>query len=619
MVFLLPLINFVRMRLLLLLLGFMNGFALWAQSTEEKLAAQFFAGKEYGKAAEIYEDLASKQPESVYYYENLLQCYILIPDFKSADKLTEKRMRKFPDMPAYKVDKAYLCHLQGKLQERDLLFKELLKAKPADADFADLLANAFIRRKFYEQAAETYLNARRELKDRLLFAYSLSELYFYSSKIREGTEELLLLAGSNEFLLEDIRNRLVLAYASGDQYKILSSLLLEKLQKEPGSYVYNDLLVWSFTQQKDWEGAFQQCRAVDKRLKEDGRKLLELAQVLVSNDEYEYALRCFEHVKSLGSEKRYFYQAQQGVLNCGMLQLKAGRNTGRERLLSMESEYLGFLQNNGFNWQTAPQIKELSELYIYYLHQPDKASDILNRVISLPGLDPRLQAECKLALGDAWLIRGETWEADLLYKQVEKAFANDALGQEAKFRYARLCYFRGEFDWSRTQLDVLKDATTQLISNNALRLWLTIQDNTGLDSTEDALRLFAEAELLIFQNRPAEALKKLEELPVLFPGHTLTDEIYFARALIAEQAEQYAEAEKFYKKVIAEYSFDILADNALIHLARLYEFKLNDTALARKTYEIIVFNYSGSLYISEARKRYRLLRGDMLREGELSN
>jgi len=300
------------------------------------------------------------------------------------------------------------------------------------------------------------------------------------------------------------------------------------------------------------------------------------------------------------------------------MQVRLRNGASPERLIAMEKEYLGFISANGVNWQTAEQIKELSELYIYYMQAAPKAIIQLNKVMGIPGVNPKLLAECKLALGDAQLIVGETWEADLLYKQVEKAFVNDALGQEAKYRYARLCYYRAEFSWSQTQLDVLKEATTQLISNNAMRLWLIIQDNLGLDSTEEALGLYAKADLLIFQNKLDEANMALDQIPILFPEHTLVDEILFAKALISEKQSKYADAEVLYLKLIRDFSTDILADNALINLAKLYEFKLNYTAKAKKIYEILVLNYTGSLFANEARKRYRFLRGDVLKEEEVN-
>ncbi len=597
-------------RLCLFLLCFIT-LNVFAQNNDEKLAAQYFSDKEYAKAADIYEDLARKQQESIYYYDNLLQCYILLKDFKNAEKLVDKRIRKFEGLYGYRVDKAYLYHLQELKDKRDQTFSELLKIRLRSEEEADNLANGFMKRRFYEQAIQTYLNARRDLHDEQLFAFNLSELYFFINKSSEATGELVNIAGENEYLMQEVKNRFVISYKHRSDYNVLSGVVLLKLQKKPDNLAYNELLVWAFTQQKDWNGAFIQTKAVDKRLKEDGRKVLELTYILVNNEEYEMAVKCFEYVMAMGSDKKYYYQAQQGMLNCGMLQVKARNGAPIENLKSLETEFLLFLNTNGINWQTAQQMKELAELYIYYLHEPKKGIDQLNKILAIPGVNPKLVAESKLDLGDAQLIIGETWEADLLYKQVEKTYNTDALGQEAKFRYARLCYFRGEFEWSQAQLDVLKDATTQLISNNAMKLWLIIQDNIGLDSNEEALKLYARADLLIFQNQLTEASVLLDEIPMQFPGHTLIDEIYYAKAIIAEKQEKYFDAEIFYLKIIRDFGYDILADNALINLAHLYEFKLNDTAKAKKMYENIILNYTGSLFANEARKRFRILRGDM--------
>ena len=595
-----------------LILGFVLclSLSLKAQNTDEKLAAKYFADKDYTKAADVYEDLAKKQPENVYYYDNLLQCYISLKDYKSAEKLIDKRIKKYEYNYSYKVDKGYLYNLQNDNVKRDEWFAGLLKTKVNGVEDAENLANAFLRRKFYDEGLLVYLNSRKTFNNPQLFADDISQLYFIKGNKQSGTEELVNIALNNEYLLKDVKDKLTMAYSAKKDYDILTKILLTYLQKKPDNISGNDLLIWSFIQQKDWEGALFQSKAIDKRLKEEGRRILELAWTCQTNEVYEVAMNCYTYVKMLGTEKPYYYQAQQGVLENGLLQIKAGNGAPLNTLRTMESEYLSFLKDNGNNWQTAEQMKDLADLYIYYLHEPQKGIVQLTNALNIKGLDGRLEAACKLDLGDAQLISGDPWEADLLYKQVEKAYTNDALGQEAKYRYARLCYYRAEFDWSQTQLDVLKSATTQLISNNAIRLWLLIQDNTGLDTSQEALQMYANAELLIFQNKYTAAAAALDEIPLKFPNHTLADEIYFAKALMAEKQANYNDAIVFYSKVIKDYSFDILADNALINLAKLYEFKLNDTGTAKIYYEKIILNYTGSLFINEARKRYRIIRGD---------
>ena len=602
------------MRGLLLVVMVLSVCMLQAQNNDERLAAQYFSNKEYTKAADLYERLCREQIQNSYYYDNLLQCYIQLKAFKEAEKLVEKRQKKFPEEYTYFVDQAYLFKLQEQTVKQDKICKDLLKLKLNAMVQAELMANAFVKRKFYLEAISVYEQARQNFKSNEIFANELSEIYFTTGNIELATKELVMMAGNDPFLFEDIKDRLAVNYQSESQYNVLSKVLLQLIQKAPDNEVYNAFLIWSFTQQKDWNGALVQAKAVDKRLKEEGRSVLVLAQMMLENDAYEYALKCYDYVLMLGESKRYFYQAQQGVLNCGIIQIRSENGASPERLKAIELAYINFLKTNGRNWQTALQMKDLAELYLYFMHNAKLSIQLMQEAIAIPGLTDKTLAECKLVLADAYLIDGASWDADLLYKQVEKAFVNDALGQEAKFRYARLCYFRGEFEWSQSQLDVLKDATTQLISNNALKLWLLIQDNNSDDSTKEALRRFALADMYLFQNHFDKCLPLLDSINTLFPNHALSDEILYVKAMVAEQQMDYKYAEQLYQRLIKVYSNDILADNALMHLAKLYEFKLNDTANAKKIYEMIVLNYSGSLYVTEARKRYRILRGDAIKE-----
>jgi len=604
------------MRGLFVLLMTTYVFVVQAQNNDERLAAQYFSSKEFTKAADLYEDLSNKQPQNLYYYDNLLQCYIQLKSFKEAEKLLEKRQRKYPEEYTFFVDQAYIYKLQDLSSKQEKICSDLLKLKLNGVVQTEALANAFVKRKFYAEAIKVYEHARQQFKEDFLFANELSEVYFNLGQVDLATRELVMMAGNDPFLYEDIKDRLAVNYQTEAQYQVLSKVLLQLIQKAPDNYVYNDFLIWSFTQQKDWNGALIQAKAVDKRLKEEGRSVLVLAQIMLENEAYEYALKCYDYVLALGDNKRYFYQAQQGVLNCGLLQIKSENGASIERLKSIETAYLQFLNTNGRNWQTAQQMKDLAELYLYYMHNAKWSIQLMKEAIAIPGLSESTLANCKLVLADAYLVNGESWDADLLYKQVEKAFLNDALGQEAKYRYARLCYFRGEFEWSQSQLDVLKDATSQLISNNALKLWLLIQDNLTDDSTREALQRFAQADLYLFQNHYEKSLPLLDSISLMFPNHSLSDEILYSRALIAEQQSQFKQAEQLYQRLIQVYSNDILADNALMRLAKLYEFKLNDTANAKKIYELIVLNYSGSLYVAEARKRYRILRGDAIKEEE---
>ena len=191
-----------------LILGFVLclSLSLKAQNTDEKLAAKYFAEKDYTKAADVYEDLAKKQPENVYYYDNLLQCYISLKDYKSAEKLIDKRIKKYEYNYSYKVDKGYLYNLQNDNVKRDEWFAGLLKTKVNGVEDAENLANAFLRRKFYDEGLLVYLNSRKTFNNPQLFADDISQLYFIKGNKQSGTEELVNIALNNEYLLKDVKD-----------------------------------------------------------------------------------------------------------------------------------------------------------------------------------------------------------------------------------------------------------------------------------------------------------------------------------------------------------------------------------------------------------------------------
>ncbi|MCB0642613.1 MAG: tetratricopeptide repeat protein, partial [Phaeodactylibacter sp.] len=259
---------------------------------------------------------------------------------------------------------------------------------------------------------------------------------------------------------------------------------------------------------------------------------------------------------------------------------------------------------------TASIIYELAELEAFYLNDLDEAIRLLQGLIEFPNLNPDLIAHAKLSLADFYLMKGDIWESTLLYSQVDKAYKDDILGHEARFRNARLSYFNGDFEWAQAQFEVLKASTSKLIANDALDLSVFIMDNLGLDTTANSLKLYSEAELLTFQNRFDEAFEKLDSLRTLYPEHSLKDDVLYAEAQIHLKKREYVEAAALFEKIITDHKEEIRADNALFELAELYENQLNDKEKAKSLYETLFIDFSGSTFAVEARKRFRRLRGD---------
>ena len=291
-------------------------------------------------------------------------------------------------------------------------------------------------------------------------------------------------------------------------------------------------------------------------------------------------------------------------------QITEGFAYTQDDLKTLEAEYEGFLNQFGRGKQTSSIVLQLANLEALYINNLPRAISLLEDLKASPGLDRNTLARTKINLADYYLMHGDIWESTLLYSQVDKEFKEEQLGQEARFKNARLSYYNGDFQWSQAQFNVLKASTSKLIANDALDLSVFIMDNLNLDTTEAAISLYSAAELLVFQNRFDEAFLKLDTLRNNFPEHSLQDDILYLEAQVYEKRRDYEKAAALYQQVAEKYPDDIRADNALYALGQIYENQLNDPEKAKTLYEKIFIDYSGSVFAVEARKRFRILRGD---------
>ncbi|MGV3598077.1 MAG: tetratricopeptide repeat protein [Bacteroidota bacterium] len=600
--------------LLLLALGCTG---LYAQdNADEALAAQYFANGEFDKAAVLYEKLLDKTTQSPYYYDNLLTCYFKLKEFDKAEKTVKKQKKRFPDNPYYRVDLGFVYEKKGEQKDAEEEYEECLKKMgkaPAQEEIA-ALTNAFVKRDLYPWAIKTIEKARKLYNDNNIMALDLGSLY-----LKTGNKERMIAEYLNHLSIfpEEItavQNNFLDRFTNDEDWKLLKKEILTRIQKAPDG-VYTEMLLWLLVQQKDFYGAFLQFRALDKRNKEDGRRMIELADLAITNDALDVAVDCYKYIISLGIDKIFYLDARNGLLTVSYKKITETGEYDAVFMTETEKNYKEFIAEVGENYISAPAMRQLAHLYNYYFDKPIEAIELLKRAIEIPRMNKSFTAECKLELGDAYLVWGDIWEAQLLYGQVDKDFKDEPLGQEAKFRNARLSFYKGEFDWAQAQLEVLKSATSHLISNNAIELSMVIQDNYGFEDGDDsALMLYAEANLLLLRNAPDLALQKLDSIKIKYPTHSLNDEVLLSKARVYAKKKMFKEAVEYYTDVYTNFSYDILADNALFEAAELYERQLGDKEKAKELYEKLVIDYPGSLHTVEARKRFRRLRGDNIKD-----
>ena len=597
------------MRLLLLII--FSLFAIWpavAQQNETTLAAQYYQSGDFEKSVVIYRRLFS-QTKSLLFYDPLFNSLLNLKQYTEAETLARSLQKAYPKNTFYAIDIGRTLQERGEKEKAAELFNNLINKVAKDEMSIRELATAFYRAEAYDFSIKTFTSGRRLLNDEKAFTFDLISLYrFRKDKIMLIQEYLLLLETTPE-ALPQAQNTLANIFEDHSDYELLKSALLRRLQKNPQNIAYSEFLTWQYIQQKDFDMALRQSLALDRRLKEDGERVLTLSRILSENKAFEQALEALKYLIGKGIENRYYIPAKIDQLNVKTKLLTDGKFNASELSL-LEKEYIFLLDEFGRNSGTAFAVRQLANLQAYYLQKTNAAQASLADLLKTPGLPPSIIGPAKLELGDIYILTGEVWEAALIYGQVEKQFANEPVGQEAKFKNARLSYFQGDFDWAKAQLDVLKASTSQLFANDALNLRLLISDNLQNESDTSALRIYSRADMLLFKNQPENALITLDSINKQFPSNSLADDILMAKAKIYLKQNNFNSATSELQKIINDYSFDLWGDDALFMLAELYENNLKDNEKAKAYYQKIITDFPGSLYVVEARKRFRALRGD---------
>ncbi len=619
-----------RLFIIIMLLFSCGGAAIAQQGQEEQLALQYYRDKEYDKAAELFEKIHNKKPDSYiyyYYYHALLE----LERYDAAEKMLKKQVKAFPNVQRYKVDLGFVYERAGDNAKAEKIYQECLKNLQAKETAVSELNNAFMSRGKYEYAAETILKGRKLLNNEQYLSKNLISVYKLLHQDDKILDEIIsLVKTDNEKYQNDVQTAiqdLLMDDEDNTQYMNIRTALQKFSQKYPNNILCIKELYWISQLHKDYEEAFILAKALDKRLKTEGVFTYELATVAAANHDYNTAIDALNYVIKQGEDAHNYVQAKMKILDVKYMQLIESSPVKMVDAVNLEQDFRKALEENGIHSGTMDWIRKYAHLLAFYVNKPQEAMDVLNQAMAATR-DTKEKNQYKIDLADVQLYTGNVWDASLNYSQVDKDMPNDVLGNEAKFKNAKLSFYIGEFNWAKSQLDVLAAATTKLIANDAIYSSMLISDNLDEEEEEDesdttmalfsnsegnlALRMYAKAEFLIFQNKDDEALRALDSVVILSPFGSLVDDALYQKALILIKQKNYLEAERLLKEVIEKYGDQLLADDAVFQLAELYEYYLKDISQAMEYYQKILKDYSDSLYVVQARNRYRALRGDNL-------
>lgn len=597
----------------LLMIGFIAAGAGQQASaqTDRQLADEYFKKDDCEKAIAYYQTVLTTEFDKSA-LRNYSNCMQRLKSWGNAEQFYKGQIKKDAANSAwYYLSWGALLEAQNKVQEASKKYEQALNSSGNRLDLKRDIGEEFRTMSKPDLALKALMDARTILKREDLFQLEIASVYRELNEPQKMVDELLSY-GSRYQNIELVQSMLQDFIKDEKEQSLLEKSLYEKIQKFPNEGFYNELLIWYQIQHKDFYKAFIQERALDKRFKHAGSRLYNLGMLALQNKDYSTASNVFDYLVKEYPEGQLYSISRRLAIFSREEQVKNTFPINKKEVEKLLVQYQQLVDELGTNVRTIEALRNMALLNAFYLNDNKTAISILQKIVEVGKQDKNFVDKCKLDLGDIYLLQGEPWEASLVYSQVEKSQKDDHLGYEAKLRNARLHYYKGVFELAKSVLDILKKATTREIANDANSLSLLILDNTGLDSTETAMKEYSNVELLIFQNKKLEALDSLKHLSKKYQKHSLSDDILWLTANIYMKLDSNQQAMTALKSLYDNYGTDILGDDALFTMAKLNEEKLNNKEEAMKLYQLLLEKFPGSIYVSDSRKRFRILRGDVI-------
>lgn len=577
-----------------------------------QIGLQYYEDGDYDKAIEYLEPLTSVQMTNQL-YKALLNSYLSLKDYKGARKLNRNfRKKSRINQMELLTDLIYINFLDGDEKGKAKAVKQIEAGIKKNPSLAYSAANSLQKRGYPEIAIEVF-DLAQSVNPNLNFDYQRAQLYGELGQIQKMYEMYVAMVERTPNYLASVKTLIAQGMSGFEESNTdyLKELLIRKIQ-EGGPSTMNELLIHVYIQEKNFRGAFTQLKAIDRRRKTNKAEIYNLGKVSLNSKEYKLSQKIFDYIIKAGKENPFYEDALVMKLEAKRLALEKDPESINYTWSDLQVEYFTVRQELVGYPEMGSLTIDLAHFTAFRLNDIDSAVALLQDLLSIGYISKETKARAKIELGDILLYSGERWEAILYYGQAEKAFEKSPIGQSAKFKRAKAAYFVGDFQWAQGIFDALKASTSKLIANDAMQYSLLINDNIALDTSTEAMKLYAKADLMHFQSKLDSSLFILTQIQKEYLNHSLQDEVLLLKARIWIRKKEYQKAADDLQSVVDHFNDGILADDALYQLAELFEKHLNRVDDAKELYRTLFTDHPDSFFANDARKKFRTLRGDIL-------
>lgn len=574
---------------------------------------------EYERSLQIYKDLFAKDSSNYVYFDALRRVNVQLKKYDEAINLSNRRFRLTPFDFNLQANIGSLFYMNGKEQKADSVWDVVLRSSNKNQMYFRSIASEQANQRLFDKAIATYLRGRKEIGDQFIFANELGYLYSFMMDYANSVREYLLLLRQNEQQFEFVQSRFASLVARPDGLKSAISVIEEELKLRK-SIPLMRLQLWLYMEANRFSDALVTAQMIEQAINSSGQELFAFAERAFRENEFSIAATAYQQALKSGTKMPFTQSAKYGYARCIEELSLQGKTVVTDKdqnisLLETQPNFSGAINLYSTLVKEYPiSVVASNSLYrigwIRYkqMFDLDGALQMFDSVLVVSPVGPMVPITLS-AIGDIYIAQNKLDAAAKKFLALSSSpFANQEQRTLAQFRVAEIQFFKNNFD---STLSLLKPLTENLKadeSNDALLLQYFVSANKF--QFVEALKQFARAELYARQFKVSESINEFSSIVDIYPTAPLADDALLKKAEYSIQLKRFAEALTSYNKILEDYKESLERDKTQFKIGELYQFHLLDKEKAIAAYQIVLEKYPFSLFVEEARKRIRILRGD---------
>lgn len=565
-----PFHPFTCMKIILFICILLLPWIAAAQQSDSQLAYTYYQNKEYDKAAGLFIKLYERTRSSSFLDYHII-CLINGKQYDKAEEVLKKFLKTDDKNKDFLINLGYIYEQQGKTNKAEEYYEKAIKKLIPHTSDINELASKFRNVREYGWAIKTYLKGREILKQPNAFLSELGDNYMMERDYENMIDLFVKSLQIKPTDIDNITSKLSFArsYDIGNGVDDVIREKLDNILKNPNyPPVFDELTVWFALQKTDYTKALDHAIRLNQKSENKIHIYLNMARSAVNAKNYNVALQAYNKILEKGKTDNQFYNiAQKEILNCKYVECEQKKTTTLQ-YLEIAEECKKYIRETGYTTENTDIILLMSDIYAYRLNLPDSANLILEKGETIKRMNPTTLSQIKSKRADLLTFIDNPWEATILYTQIERVNPNDEIGYEAKLKKARLAYYAGDLLWAKAQYDVLKGATSKLISNDAIKMAHFINTNYQEDGDNKILEKLAKTEYLIYKKQEKKAKSILDTI-ISNSEPAIADYATLLKAKIFISEFQYTEAVTLLEKLQKQSEQTYTKAEAIFELAGL--------------------------------------------------